>query len=80
MRPTPVVSGPTAGGNCELSVELAMPLRSEEGTRPDAEMVSTHAFQMYQGMDIGTAKPSLAERRGIARHIFEPGATAGPAG
>ena len=63
----PVIIGPTAGGKSELAVEVAMLL----GGPPAAEVVTADAFQVYRGMDIGTAKPAHEERRGIAHHLID---------
>lgn len=66
MRPAPIiiaVVGPTATGKSDLAVELALGL--------DAEVVNADAMQIYRGMDIGTAKLSRAERRGVPHHQFD---------
>lgn len=57
------VVGPTASGKTALSVALAQ-LR---GT----EIISADSMQIYCGMDIGTAKPSMEERRGVRHHLFD---------
>lgn len=65
----PVIVGPTAGGKSALAVELALRLG---GGRPGAaEVVTADAFQVYRGMDIGTAKPTEAERAGVAHHLID---------
>src|SRR4029453_6766149 len=46
--------GPTASGKTALATELALAL--------DAEIVSADSRQVYRGLDVGTAKPTLAER------------------
>ena len=61
--PVVAVVGPTAAGKTALSLDLAEAL--------DGEVVNTDAFQLYRGMDIGTAKVPLAERRGIAHHLLD---------
>ncbi len=61
----PVIVGPTAGGKSSLAVEVAIALNGR------AEIVTADAFQVYKGMDIGTAKPTLEERRGIAHHLID---------
>ncbi len=58
-----VVTGPTASGKTTLAVELAL--------RLDGEIVSADSRQVYRGMDIGTAKPTTAERCGIPHHGFD---------
>ena len=62
---TILVLGPTAGGKTALSVELA--LRVPGG----GECVSADSMQVYRGMDIGTAKPSIDERRGVPHHLLD---------
>ena len=62
--PVPVaVIGPTATGKSELALDLA--------ERLDGEIVNIDAMQLYRGMDIGTAKTPVSERRGIAHHQFD---------
>lgn len=63
------VVGPTATGKSDLALDLAQALSDGPGARPvAAEIVNADAFQLYRGMDIGTAKVPFAERRGIAHH------------
>ncbi|MFV2144526.1 MULTISPECIES: tRNA (adenosine(37)-N6)-dimethylallyltransferase MiaA [Isoptericola] len=64
------VVGPTATGKSDLALDLAQALSDGvRGARPvAAEIVNADAFQLYRGMDIGTAKVPLAERRGIVHH------------
>lgn len=62
------VVGATGTGKSALSLELATALR--EAGRP-AEIVNADAMQFYRGMDIGTAKLSAAERRGIPHHLLD---------
>ncbi len=57
------IVGPTAAGKTALSLELAK--------RFDAEIVNLDAYQIYRGMDIGTAKPSTDERAGIPHHLID---------
>jgi tRNA dimethylallyltransferase len=62
-RPTSrviVILGPTAGGKSDLAMELAR--------RLGGEIVSADSMQVYRGMDIGTAKPTDAERAEITHH------------
>ncbi len=63
-----VVVGPTGTGKSELSLDLAERL-AERGRA--AEIVNADAMQLYRGMDIGTAKLSVAERRGIPHHLLD---------
>ena len=58
-----VVSGPTASGKTALAVELAL--------RHNGEVVSADSMQIYRRMDIGTAKPTRAEMRGVPHHMLD---------
>lgn len=58
------VVGPTASGKSSLAVAIAQRL----GT---AEIVNADSMQLYRGMDIGTAKPTEAERGGVRHHLFD---------
>ncbi|WP_132993566.1 tRNA (adenosine(37)-N6)-dimethylallyltransferase MiaA [Gordonia zhaorongruii] len=61
---TPVaVVGPTASGKSALALDLA--------ERLGGEIVNADAMAQYRGMDIGTAKPPPAERRGIPHHMLD---------
>jgi tRNA dimethylallyltransferase len=62
---TVLVLGPTAGGKTALAVELALTLPG------GGECVSADSMQVYRGMDIGTAKPTLEERRGVPHHMID---------
>lgn len=57
------IIGPTAVGKTSMSVELALTF--------NAEIISSDSRQMYRFMDIGTAKPNEAERRGIIHHFLD---------
>ena len=61
--PVIAVVGATASGKTELSLDLA--------ERLGGEVVNTDAMQVYRGMDIGTAKLPVAERRGIPHHLLD---------
>jgi tRNA dimethylallyltransferase len=63
LRPVIAVLGPTAAGKSDLSLELAQAL--------DGEVVNADSMQLYQGMDIGTAKLTVAERRGVPHHLLD---------
>ncbi len=63
-----VVVGATGTGKSALSLDLAERL-AERGDR--AEIVNADAMQLYRGMDIGTAKLSPAERRGVPHHLLD---------
>jgi tRNA dimethylallyltransferase len=74
ILPLVAVVGPTASGKSALGVWLA--------ERLGGEVVACDSTQLYRGFDIGTAKPTAAERRGIPHHLIDvlhPGdeATAG---
>ena len=64
-RPIPVVAivGPTAVGKSDLSLDLA--------ERLGGEVVNTDSMQLYRGMDVGTAKLPVAERRGVPHHLLD---------
>ncbi|GAB2708770.1 tRNA (adenosine(37)-N6)-dimethylallyltransferase MiaA [Arthrobacter bambusae] len=57
------VVGPTGSGKSDLGVALALAL--------DGEVINADAMQFYRGMDIGTAKISVAERRGVPHHLLD---------
>ncbi len=65
MTAPPVVAivGPTATGKTALAVALAH--------RFGGEVVNADSMQIYRGMDIGTAKPDLAERGGVPHHLLD---------
>ena len=58
-----VITGPTATGKTALSVELAL--------RLGGEVVSADSMQLYRRMDIGTAKVSPSETRGVPHHMVD---------
>jgi tRNA dimethylallyltransferase len=62
-----VVTGPTGSGKSALAEEVATHLR---GDRP-VEIVSVDSAQVYRGMDIGTAKPSLDLRARLPHHLID---------
>lgn len=55
--------GPTAVGKTALSLDLALEL--------SAEIINADAMQIYKGMDIGTAKLPLSQRRGVIHHQID---------
>jgi tRNA dimethylallyltransferase len=61
--PVVAVVGPTATGKTALAVALAH--------RLGGEVVNADSMQLYRGMDIGTAKPDLAERNGVPHHLLD---------
>ncbi len=58
-----VLAGPTAAGKTEVAVETARLL--------DAEIINVDSRQVYRGMDIGTAKPTHAQRAAIPFHMID---------
>lgn len=68
-RPRPsdrhlAVVGPTASGKSALALELAR-------RRGDCEIVAVDSMQVYRGMDIGTAKPTVAEQAEVPHHLLD---------
>jgi tRNA dimethylallyltransferase len=63
MIPIVAVVGPTAAGKSDLALALA--------ERFDGEIVNADSMQLYRGMDIGTAKLTAEERRGIPHHLLD---------
>lgn len=61
--PLIVIVGPTAVGKTEISIQLA--------ERLDGEIVSADSRLFYRGMDIGTAKPTAAERARVPHHLID---------
>jgi tRNA dimethylallyltransferase len=68
MTPDPfqntlVLTGPTGSGKTELGIELAEQL--------GAEIVSMDSMTLYRGMNIGTAKPTVADRQRVPHHLLD---------
>jgi tRNA dimethylallyltransferase len=61
--PIVAVVGPTAVGKSDLALDLAEAL--------GGEVVNTDAMQLYRGMDVGTAKLPVEQRRGIPHHLLD---------
>ena len=61
--PLVAIVGPTASGKSALGVKLA--------ERLGGEVVACDSTQLYRGFDIGTAKPTPAERCGIPHHLID---------
>ena len=61
--PVIAVVGPTAAGKSELAVNLALAV--------SGEVINVDSMQVYRGMDIGTAKLSTAEQRGVPHHLLD---------
>ena len=62
-----VLTGPTASGKSALALSLALdgPLSKQ------IEIISMDSAQVYRGMNVGTAKPSLQERKAVAHHLLD---------
>jgi tRNA dimethylallyltransferase len=63
VPPVIAIVGPTATGKTALGVDLAR--------RLGGEVVNADSMQLYRGMDIGTAKPTEAERGGVPHHLLD---------
>src|SRR5262245_24264042 len=57
------LTGPTAAGKTKVGVELAL--------RLNAQIVSLDSMALYQGMNIGTAKPSAEDRSRVPHHLLD---------
>ena len=62
-KKTIVITGPTASGKSALAISLAKIL--------DTEIISADSRQIYQGIPVATAVPSMEERAGVAHHLME---------
>ncbi|XP_038897358.1 tRNA dimethylallyltransferase 9 isoform X2 [Benincasa hispida] len=58
-----VISGPTGAGKSRLAMELAK--------RLNGEIISADSVQVYQGLDIGSAKPSARDRKEVSHHLLD---------
>ena len=63
MEKVIVICGPTASGKTNLSIALAKKVKGE--------IISCDSMQIYQEMNIGTAKPTLEERQGIPHYLLD---------
>jgi tRNA dimethylallyltransferase len=63
----PLLTAPTAAGKSALALELA----AESALDAAVEVVSADAFTVYRGLDIGTAKPTAAEREAVPHHLLD---------
>ena len=63
MKPPIFIAGPTAVGKSEIALRLAEQL--------GGEIISADSMQVYRGLDIGTAKPSPAERARVPHHLVD---------
>lgn len=64
MRPPVALLGPTASGKSEVAMAAATAV-------PGTEIVAIDAMQVYRGMDIGTAKPTVADRTAVVHHCLD---------
>ena len=62
-RPLLVIAGPTASGKTSLALELA--------EHVSIEVISADSRQVYRGLDVGTAKPTPAQRRRVPHHLID---------
>ena len=62
MNKVIVITGPTAVGKTKMSVEIAK--------RYNGEIINADAVQVYKGLDIGSAKVTEDEKKGIVHHLF----------
>ena len=62
------VVGPTGAGKSALAIEIAKHIIANGGK---AEILNCDSMQFYKGMDVGTAKLTLAEQQGIRHHLFD---------
>jgi len=58
-----LIVGPTGVGKTNLSINLAL--------RLNGEIISADSRYLYRGMDIGTAKPSIEDRKGIPHYLID---------
>ncbi len=63
MHPLIIIIGPTAVGKSALGVELALKL--------DGEIISGDSVQCYRKLDIGSAKPTAAEKKGVVHYLID---------
>ncbi len=61
--PLIIICGPTATGKSDLALEVA--------EKFNGEVINADSMQLYRGMDIGTAKLTVEERRGIPHHLLD---------
>jgi tRNA dimethylallyltransferase len=63
MKPPVYIAGPTAVGKSEIALRLAEQI--------GGEIISADSMQVYRGLDLGTAKPSPAERARVPHHLID---------
>lgn len=61
-KPYPIIAGPTASGKTALAIDLATAL--------DGEVVSADSMQIYDGVSVGTARPTPDEMQGVPHHLL----------
>ena len=61
--PLVTIMGPTGVGKTDLAISLTKLVSSE--------IISVDSVQVYKGMDVGTAKPSIHQRQGIPHHLLD---------
>lgn len=66
----PIIAGPTAGGKTSLAIACAK-LAEAKGLTSHAAVISADAFQVYRGLDIASAKPTMEERQGVPHHLID---------
>ena len=69
-----IIVGPTASGKTSLGIKLAKKVSAIGGPASGwqgGEIISADSRQIYRGLDIGTAKPSLQERQAISHHLID---------
>lgn len=72
IQPLIVVLGPTASGKTKFSVDVAHFIREKQPTGwMDAEIINADSRQLYTHMNIGTAKITEEEKRGVVHHLFD---------
>ncbi|MBQ3430628.1 tRNA (adenosine(37)-N6)-dimethylallyltransferase MiaA [Candidatus Saccharibacteria bacterium] len=69
MRIIPVIVGPTGSGKTGVGIEVAKAIEQKFGKR--AEIISADSRTIYRGFDVGTAKPTIAEREGVTHFGFD---------
>ncbi|NLP45049.1 MAG: tRNA (adenosine(37)-N6)-dimethylallyltransferase MiaA [Peptococcaceae bacterium] len=63
MQPLVIIVGPTAVGKSALGVELAL--------KVNGEIISGDSVQVYKKLNIGSAKPTLSEQKGVKHHLID---------
>ncbi|MGA0842404.1 MAG: isopentenyl transferase family protein, partial [Candidatus Nanopelagicales bacterium] len=63
MKKVIALVGPTAVGKSDLAIDLALKI--------DGEVINADAMQLYQDLDIATAKVPLSDRKGVVHHLLD---------